>query len=61
MNQQPLTEPCDRCGARCAVTQESPWEFAWSCACGAAGVVSWAHVSAPPEFDRELPLFAERA
>lgn len=39
------------CGARCQVRQVSPYEFAWSCSCGEAGVISWAHAEPPPTFD----------
>jgi hypothetical protein len=50
------------CGARCLVRQTSPYEFEWSCSCGEAGVISWAHAQPPPlfEVDRTL-LFNEEA
>ncbi len=50
------------CGARCPVRQVSPYEFEWSCSCGEAGVISWAHAQNPPRFEQEqLALFTEGA
>lgn len=48
------------CGARVPVRQMSPWEFAWACSCGEAGVISWAHAAPPPRFEvaaKEPSLF----
>ncbi len=48
------------CGARCPVRQTSPYEFEWSCSCGEAGVISWAHANQPPLFEVERPLPFEK-
>ncbi len=41
---------CDRCGHDSPYTQESPYEFAYACPCGEAGVISWSHAAPPPAF-----------
>lgn len=41
---------CEDCGKLCAVSQSSPYEFDWRCACGNAGSISWAHANEPPSF-----------
>lgn len=49
MTTQLQTHRCD-CGAQATVTQETAYEFPWLCACGRAGIISWAHARQPPQF-----------
>jgi hypothetical protein len=36
------------------------YEFAWQCACGSAGLISWAHAFDPPLYEVEpFSLFPE--
>jgi len=42
---------CD-CGHLAVVTQRTLYEFQWTCACGCHGVISWAHVNPPPQFQQ---------
>ncbi len=60
---QQATGRCE-CGATFRYLSTRAYEFEWSCRCGSAGVVSWAHAKAPPVFAMETEqaeLFKERA
>lgn len=55
--QQLASVPCGLCDGTVAVAPtESPFEFNWRCSSGRhAGVISWAHSSAPPVYVRSRP------
>lgn len=51
MNVQARTRRCERCGATCPVTRDSPFEFLFSCPNGhGGGILSWSHQHEPPVF-----------
>ncbi len=60
MTPRQLPYHISECGARCLVRQVSPWEFDWTCSCGEAGTISWAHASPPPLFEADQPLPFEK-
>lgn len=45
---QSATHRCDYCGRQMPVVPVTRFEFDWTCACGMAGTISWAHAAAPP-------------
>lgn len=66
MSTQAHTSRCE-CGELIAIVPTvSLWEFEWACAvCRRGGVISWAHVEAPPHYEApklepQLPLFEEK-
>ena len=58
---QSATHRCE-CGARVPVVRETPYEYAWRCGCGRAGLIAWAHANPAPQWDeREADLFGNNA